>query len=327
MSQELRTGQHLSIGLEQRLGLQQIMLTSQVLSMPIGALDILLVALVSNPQHAEEIIRESRREKSDGRNHGLKSLYGGLVTEGGSQKKDFGGTITTFNPENMARLFGKESEILIVPDVTYVGKENNKPEMEFSSHLSPKPEMSFLTIPSQFKDTASLYTKLCKEREWIGKTLREMYAQLGERQREFLYSLKFVDMNIFDEKDVAKELNLSPSFVSRLRESRLVRIGAGGNVVEVKMLMPTQDKIYRYQIHEKINLALEEEVKNSSALIDSQIAGRIKSRRRTIAKYRTLAHISVGTERQTAYRNGRKEAYHIPETLPELVAAESRSAY
>ena len=80
----LRLEQALSQNLEQRIAIQQVMLTAQVLSLPVGAVDVLLTAIASNPERAEKMIESSETNPRHSE-HSLKSLYSGLVGSGESR--------------------------------------------------------------------------------------------------------------------------------------------------------------------------------------------------------------------------------------------------
>src|SRR3989344_8681893 len=128
--------QSLTAKLEQRLNLQQLILTEQILNLPAGSLDTLLVAMASNPERSESVIQSQPKNAGDRSGDRLRSFYADFVGSQGTSLTN-NGVIPTFNPVDLGVLFGKEAEMRINPDVIYLGRENEKPRIEFAPHIAP----------------------------------------------------------------------------------------------------------------------------------------------------------------------------------------------
>ncbi|MEK6859819.1 MAG: NYN domain-containing protein [Nanoarchaeota archaeon] len=102
---------------------------------------------------------------------------------------DENGFVVSFPMKGLAGLVKKEVAVANVPDVSYVGRKNDKPEIRYASHLVERPRLQ-MALLDDFPEAKKLYTLLVKERQWISEKLRQFYANLGNAQREFIFAVR-----------------------------------------------------------------------------------------------------------------------------------------
>lgn len=322
MRLELRPSLHVSQSLSQRLDLRQVISASQLMKMPIVALDVVLENIALSPEMAEGVLSSQDHQTIDG---GTKALFSALhpqgdgSSRGGEDSKgggESGGFVTDGRVKALEGAVMGNVKLEVTPDVIYTGREQNKPLITYGQHLVSKPTLSLVQIPSEFGKAKNLYRALVKYREWVTGKLREGYSEIGDKQREFFWSLDARQLNILTQTSLANILNVSPSTISRIIAGRVVRVDGGkekGVILRVRDLMPTKNDIGRYYHVAEINVLLEEEAVRGVALSDDDIAQRLDGRiaRRTITKFRTRGRVPESYARDREYKDGRTQAYRI----------------
>ena len=310
MSLSLRLQQGMQ--LSQRLPLSQTIDFANIMTLPIITLDSVIDRISENPNDTEKILKDLKEER-EGVSGIIKSAFGDLVKDK-TPKPNKKGIIMTPNLEVLSDVFDQPKDEEIIPDVIFHGKENNKPEIYFASHLLNKPELKTQMVPKEFKESNRLYNFLIKEREWKTSTLRKMYSEIGNKQREFIYSLDPLDLHILSAIKMGEIMGLHPATVSKLKRNKFAKIESKkrNEVLPINMLTPNSHHFRAYQELFKINQIFEEESKTKSALSDEKIARRTHGlNRRTITKYRNLAGIPKASERGREYSQNPSKIFQI----------------
>ena len=265
------------------------------LSLQPKQLDLLIDSLASSPEKAESMLRKQNQEKKGG----IRNLYEHMSAKG-SGKAD-GGFIIDADIGMLGSLVS--SDYVCSPDVTYTGQENDKPKIVFSESLRQKAELSQVLVPKEYREARRLCSMLLREREWINVTLRKIYGILGEKQREFMYSLSPKDLHQFDLEELARQLELHYSTIARLRNGKYVEVvGKDKKVVlPSDFLLPNQHEFRQYCEIEEMNKLLLEEAEAGVAYSDEKLSKKLTSARRTVTKYRTKYGIPNKRERNRAY--------------------------
>ena len=171
--------------------------------------------------------------------------------------------------------------------------------------------LSMIQLDSnKYPETARLLENLKRFDEWKRRTLRDVYLRIGEEQREFFEALDRTRFHIFRQEDLATRLDYSASTMSRLISNRYVEARSTGSSVQilpVKDLLVTGDRLKRYVVTPEINNVLTEEFSKGTAYSDNQIAKKVSiAARRTITKYRIEAGIPSNIERSKVYASGER---------------------
>ncbi|MEK6945796.1 MAG: hypothetical protein AABW63_03310 [Nanoarchaeota archaeon] len=297
--------------LAQRMNLQQIIALNQFVSLPPTAVGHVLDDIARDPQKFEDMFVESNASgKPD-----VQAVFGSLVTSSlGYLKKGNSGLIMDPPSKEIAEAVSSKT-IEITPEVTYVGREKDKPLIMFSNFISEQPRLSVqqIKIPDHFKNAKKLYAHISSQREYVNSKLRESYVAIGEQQREFLARSEPTTLNVFCQKDLADKVGVSTSLVSRLmkNKSALVQPASSNSpyVLEISQLMPSKEDLGRFLVVRGINQILSEE-DPSNPFSDMEIKQRlgINSARRTVSKYRSEAgipearlRVNYSGERQIPY--------------------------
>jgi hypothetical protein len=280
-------------------------MSQNFLSLQPKQLDLLIDSLVSNPEKTEDILRKQKHEKKSG----VRNIYE-LFAKQGSGKAE-AGFITDADIGTLGTMVSLD--YLSSPDVTYTGQENDKPKIVFSESLAPKAELSQALVPKQYTHARRLCNLLLREREWINDTLRKMYGLIGERQREFMYSLSPKDLHQFDLQDLAGLLQLHYTTITRLRIGKYVEVigKEKKTVLPANFLLPNQHKFREYNEIEGMNRLLGEEAETGLVYSDEALCENLKSARRTITKYRAKYGIPGKRERNRAYEQDPSKRFQI----------------
>jgi len=272
--------------------------------------------LLYNPDSIESILQSKRKEKNkEDVSDKVQSIYSSLSTCNLSNKKNKGIILSpdVRTLEGQLKVYQAE----VTPDVTYIGRKQNKPEIVFSDHLKGARSLLLMQIDtSKYPETSKLLSQLKKFDEWKRSKLRESYAVFGDKQREFFENFDITKYHIFKQEDLANELTLNPGTISRILSNRWVEardINGNQKFFYTKDLFVTSDNLKKYMILPKFNKMLEEEFKRKKAYPDYEIQKKIPSiARRTVAKYREDASIPNFAERDKIYKSEElKEPYRI----------------
>ncbi len=306
--------------LRQQMSLTQVIEFSNLLAIPDEVLSAVALGISYNPGSVEAVLRQRREQGARivDTSSKVQSLYAHLTNpqRDAAAVNEVQGVI--FSPEvgSLEDCLGKH-QVIVTPDVTYVGRKDSKPEMVLSDHLKGSLQLQLVQLEeSQYPETFRLLARLRNFDEWKRKTLRNAYVIIGEVQREFLEDLDSTKYHIFKQGQLGEKLNISESTVSRLLSNRWVEarsVAGEQKVLYAKDMLVTNDGLKRYLALKPLNLLLEEEFEKKKAYSDAELVSKIKViARRTLAKYRLEAGISGTPERNQAYRSGeRTEPYRI----------------
>ena len=303
-----------TLELRQKVSLVSLMQTQELLSIHPTALDLVLSSIELDPRGSERKLRELGNESDASEK--VKSMFGELIEgkkENTTYENENSGFATTFPLKGLSGLIKKEVLIRYTPDVTYIGRKNEKPEIRYAKHLIEAPRLS-LSLLDEFPESKKLYKLLSKEREWISSTLRDFYANLGNSQREFIYSLDPVSLHIYQLKDAAKELGFHLTTVSRLRKGRYISVidsKQRNHMYPACVLMPNTDEYARIALTHQLNYALQKEAEEQTGRSDDWLSVHSGLARRTVTKYRTEAGIPKSRERETSYKDNPQIRYTI----------------
>jgi transcriptional regulator with XRE-family HTH domain len=244
----------------------------------------------------------------------VSSIYSSFIpSKGDSPNKS--GIIIEPDFKNLEFLVG-QTNVVITPDVTYIGREKQKPEIVFSDHLRGATGLYLLQIESSiFPETAKLFSQLRRFDEWKRKELVEAYTVLGGKQREYFEKFNPLVFNIFSAEKLADSMGVTSSTISRILSNRWVEarnIEGEQKIMFSKGLMKTKDEIERYVHFSKLNGILFEEYQNKKGYSDFEIAKKMPSiARRTISKYRTEQGIPVCSLRKREYEKGKEKSFEF----------------
>ena len=301
-----------SMGLSQQMQLTQVVEFANLLAVPDEVLSAVAGAVSYNPGSIESILRERKLQPGFPNDNVSKvqNIYASLVPSKGDAEplRAVGGKIIAPDIRALGEVFGT-STVSITPDVTYIGRREQKPELVLSDHLRGSMSVLLLQLDeSQYPETSRLVSRLRRFDDWKRGTLRNAYIVIGEKQREFMEELDNTKLNIFKQEDLAEKLNLSSSTISRIFSNRWVE--ARGVVGEPKFmyakdLLVTSDDLQKYLALPQLEEVLREEFERKEAYSDSVITCRVKGvARRTLSKYRSGSGIPNALERSKAYQSG-----------------------
>ena len=280
-----------------------------ITEVPVGALNQILENLVRDPSACEGRL-EQTTIKGDSSRPAIFPLYRLPVKCDISPKDEKtglrGGIITATTLGDVTQT--TELNLKDIIDGAYKRNpvKTEKPEFVQSDYLKGTlPQVSLQAIPVQYKKTRSLFYFLMKEREWIAGQLRKVYVLIGEKQREFINTLDIGELHCYFVKNLAEDLGLHPSTVSRLIKNRYTEIQGSekSHVLPTRILLTTKDDVFFYSIFGRINKIFEEEFKSKHALNDREIQEKVNSdlSRSVIAKYRSNSQVPDRRERQELY--------------------------
>ena len=315
----MELGISLSQGLEmsQSLCLSQTIDFARLMSIPDEVLRTVVGAVSYNPNMIESKII-SQKEGGSSRffdaSTKVKTIYGSLIPSKGDSEYTKCGTIMTPDLRGLEGCLGNYNT-MVSADVTYVGRKEAKPELVLSDHLKGSMRLSVMPLDSSiYPETSRLLDRLISFDSWKRDILMKAYVVIGGKQREYMEEFDKAKFNIFNQGDLANELDIDHSTVSRLISNRwaeIRNISGGQQFLYIKDLLPTKDDLKRYISFKKLNGIMREEFDLGRAYSDREICEENAGlARRTITKYRDMNGIPGGPERNLVYKNGsRKEAF------------------
>jgi len=285
------------------------------MKVPDEVLSMISNLVVANPEKVEKILSDLKSKKgvySYDPNVKVQSIYSSFTSFDGNTRSK-GGIIGEPNFTGLESVIN-QTDIIVTPDVTYVGREKQKPELVFSDHLRGATGLYLLQVnPSTFPETAKLFSQIKRFDSWKRKKLTEAYTFLGAKQREYFERFDPLTFNLFNDLSLAKEMGLNQSTVYRILCNRWIEarnIEGEQKVMFAKDLLKTETEITKYHNLSKLNKLLLEEYKNKKGYSDQEMARKIPSiARRTITKYRLESGFPAGSSRQREYADGKKEPF------------------
>lgn len=316
LSYSLAPVQQLTLRLKQSLS--QMILTQQILSSHPLALDSIIGFIENNPQECERKLLDKNYSGNASDIFGkINSMFGDFIESddriGSSNEEQNSGFAISFPLKEFSGFIKKDKVVKPISDVNYTGRKNEKPEVKFANHLTQAPKLELKQL-DKFPESKKLYKLLFQERQWINSTLREFYVSLGNSQRQFIYSLNPVQLQVYQLRDSAKELGVHHATVSRLRKGRYVSITSQSGdkqICSVCSLMPNVDNYKKILFANRLNEILQNEAENKRAKSDDYLAVHSGIARRTVTKYRAEAGIPNLRGREIAYRTDPKRIYQI----------------
>ena len=313
---QLRLAQELKVSQQLKLS-QQIQLAG-LLNTPDEVLNMIFGVLVFNPDKVEEKLQERNKEKgkySDDCVGKIQTLYNSLYPSKGD--KDAHGLIMQPDIRGFENFIQGKS-ITITPDVTYIGRKNNKPEIVYSDHLKGGMFLQLLQVdPNKYPETSKLITNIRNFDAWRREKLIDSYKILGDEQREYFEDFNPSKYNIFTQTDLAEELNLHSSTISRLLSNRWYEarnLEGEQKVAYVKDLCKTRKTMLGLSQISDFNKIFDGEFEHGYALSDSDIASGLNIARRTVAKYRAENKIPDKKGRKRIYQEKLlEESYRVEE--------------
>jgi len=285
------------------------------MKVPDEVLSMISNLVVANPERVERLLEGLKSEKGVSQydsDKKIQSIYSSFTnfSENASGK---GGIIIEPDFRGLESIIN-QTGVVVTPDVTYIGREKQKPELVFSDHLRGATGLYLLQVnSSDFPETAKLFSQVKRFDSWKRKKLTEVYAILGREQREYFEKFNPLTFNLFNDSCLAKEMGLSPSTIYRILCNRWIEarnIEGEQKVMFAKDLLKTETDITKYHNLSKLNKLLLEEYQNEKGYSDQEMARRIPSiARRTITKYRLESGFPVGSSRRREYFKGRDEPF------------------
>ena len=288
---------------------------ANLISVPDEVMQSVVGAISYNPDSIECILQSRKQSTADLKkidaSSKVQTIYSLLTSANelpGSETRESSGKII-YPDLGVLRDHFKPFDSVRTADVTYIGRERNKPSIVYSDHLKGAMSLSLIQVDSsQFPETSRLVSQLKKFDEWKRAKLRDAYVYLGDSQREYFEQFDTSKLQIFIQEDMGEKLGLSESTVSRILENRFVEIRAiddSQKLMRSKDLFISQDNIKRYAVTPQINNIFQEELSNGMAFSDQAIANRVKNvARRTVTKYRIESEIPGRFDRQREYATG-----------------------
>lgn len=306
-----------NLELRQELALIQKMELSRLMSVPDAVLNFVAGSVAHNPEAVEAKLQEIKESNKGLALAGKKAqtLYASLLPSI-ENYEDRLGIIGTPDIRSLEGIIGNR-DLVETPDVTYIGREHQKPEIVFSDHLKGSMNLRMLMVdPNKYPETAKLFYQLKNFDEWKRGKLINVYLNIGDKQREYFENFNPLRFNLFSQNGLAESMGLSESTVSRLLSNRFVEarnIEREQKFLRSKDLLKTKDNIKRYRASSEINKILDEEFSAEVAYSDEGIANSIPNiSRRAITKYRNEAGIPSARKRKDIYKTKViKEPYKI----------------
>ncbi len=307
----------------QELSLRQIQAQrgielSQLLSVPDEVMNFVIGSVLHNPDKVEGVLERRRLEKTEEKPHPpttgekVQTIYSSSDPSEDTGRVSRGGLIISPDLKLLEGCLGPYRAVS-TPDVTYIGRPQQKPEIVFSDHLKGVMAMEILQIDASLHpETAKLISQLRKFDDWKRRTLTKAYRVIGDEQREFFEDLISTRFHIFSQADLAEKIGIHYSNVSRILASRWVEArntDGEQKTIYTKDLLPTRDMLTKYLAIPGLNKALQEEFETGVAFSDQHITEMVSGlARRTIAKYRQEAGIPAKLGRAKMYQRGELEA-------------------
>ncbi|MDE7050162.1 MAG: RNA polymerase factor sigma-54 [Lactobacillus sp.] len=221
-------------------------------------------------------------------------------------------SIQTLNPMPASEYEVGEQAQYLIPDIKFyfdndelmiTTSSSNLPEIIFNkenfSKLKDNSENKDKKyFVSQKRNFNNLYFAIQQRKE----TLLKLGKVLGKKQRKYLSSMNEEDLVSVKLDEVAKELNLATSTISRAVKDKYVE--CQGKIFSLKLLFPRKsvNNVTQMQLEGMLQELIEKENK-STPLSDDQLVISFKERniqisRRTISKYRQRLGIKNSYQRK-----------------------------
>jgi len=299
----MNLGAYQRIELKQEVS-QQMVLSARLFELPTGAIDTLIEKILKNP---EEFNTDQSHTHPNDRSP-VHSFFPTVPSTGNSR----GGII----PGSPSSDSSSSSESRNSIDGLFIPKQSqyDSPTFVPSEFLTPmKRELLTIQIPKQYKNARNFFRYLFNQREWIIKTLRKAYDCIGSTQREFIFTLDESKVNTYSLSNLASDLKISLSSVSRLLKRRYVSIKNKDEekIVSSRDLLKSAVELFFSVYRGSLNEILFNEVNTGIALSDDRIADQVSIARRTVAKYRFRDSIPNSKKRQEEYDSGRTSPFQI----------------
>ena len=205
---------------------------------------------------------------------------------------------------------GFESTIMIQPDLEIIPQNNKNFNVQFKKENFPMISLD-QDLEEMVKDKKNKASKELKEKmgeaKWLirainkrNETVQNVGTLICKKQADFL-SEKSAELNPLSNIELAKELKISPSTVSRILRSKYIQTPKGA--LSMKSLLVSSvsktKKVTPTQLMEEIQKIIEEERKKLS---DQKISDLLNKRgfnlaRRTISKYRKKINLPSSRNR------------------------------
>lgn len=305
----------LSQSLKQDLRLSQIISIVNLMTVPDEVLSTVMGAITFNPDMIEGTLQRKRGEKSgDGAadiSGKVQTLYSSLMpSKGESEIAKDKGMIAVPDLRAIEEKLG-DYKVAVTPDVTYVGRKKEKPELIFSDHLQVSQTLQLLLDPVKYPETSRLIAQVRRFNDWKRNVLRDIYVILGGIQREFFERFDWEKMNIFNQANLAGKVGVTSGTISRILCNRWIEardLGGRQKYMNVKDLLISSDQIRKFRSIPELNAILKEEFEKGEAHSDIYFAERVRGlARRTIVKYREQSGIPPAGERKRIYEKGELE--------------------
>ena len=271
---------------------QKIMFASRMLDLPVGTIDSLIENIAREPEKYDKMIEERKARGESG-----VQAFLPLLQKPSTKRRCRDGVIVS--PELICDSISIKPEDLI--DGIYSSQDPMlKPEFKPLEPLqAPAPAMQILQVPERYKNAASFFKYLIKERNWIVTTLRDIYDRIGSKQREFIGSLDVLRLNVYSMDELSKDLDFNFSTVFRLLRNRFIRVDGEKNLVfPSRELLLDRGDLGRYFNVFGANKILALECAEKNALSDKKFEQKTNLGRRTFTKYRAVAGIPKKLKRQ-----------------------------
>ncbi|MFH1210435.1 MAG: hypothetical protein V1645_00820 [archaeon] len=296
----------LSQGLRQEIKLSQVIEFNNLMAVPDNVLNVVTGAITYNPDTIETALQNFKREQPRGDSSTkVQNIYGALASPKGDDKFRRGGMIIGPDLRTLEECLGTYPAI-ITPDVTYIGRKDERPEVVFSDHLKDSIMLLLQIDQTKYPETSKLLARLKSFDTWKRGKLREAYVILGGEQREFIATLDPFRYNLFRQDQLADKMELSTSTISRILSNRWVEARNTEGIEKflyAKDLFATRDDLNRYTALPTLNKILEEEFERKAAFSDREISERVsRLARRTVTKYREESKIPNFSERNRMYK-------------------------
>ena len=205
---------------------------------------------------------------------------------------------------------GFESTILIQPDLEIIPQENEKFNVQFKKENFPMicidQDLENLVKDKKNKANKELKEKMV-EAKWLirainkrNETVQNVGTLICQKQADFL-SEKSAELKPLSNLELAKELKINPSTVSRILRSKYIQTPKGA--LSMKSLLASSvsktRKVTPMQLMEEIQKIINEE---KNKLSDQKISDLLNKRgfnlaRRTITKYRKKINLPSSRNR------------------------------
>ncbi|MBI1970817.1 hypothetical protein HYS47_03650 [Candidatus Woesearchaeota archaeon] len=306
--------QQLTTNLSQRLHLSQVIEFAHLLAVPDEVFSAVSDAVSADPARTEAVLQETAAPTYI--DDKVKNLFTTLIPASENPTNRRGIIITPVLGPLKGYVPGTEVEI--TPDVLYIGRKQDKPEIIFSGHLQTQIKIEQVQIDrGKYPKTAKFAEQLRHFDDWKRRTLMDAYVRIGEAQREFFEDLKRTRCSIFTYETLAERLGLSPSTLSRLFPYRFVtaRSCAGDEkIFPAKDFFVNGTDLQRYIAQEKLNQLFQQELTEGTAYSDRQLAEQATGIAvRTVTKYRLLSNIPSSSERTMLYRSNQRTGPYVME--------------